>query len=295
MVLYLVDELVILNRIRGPRPAGHPLHLLFTTTPPEMVRGLLCHPLSCRSLLSLAHVQPRYAYLLLFIWIVLISTSVMRALGSQYYCYAAIAVWSAAVLWRHGAVLFGLARHMARGRGLPRATFEMMPGGLIRVVLRTSMSWQPGQHIFLRVLDCRPAETHPFTIASIPRQAGATGQDAEGGAVSDDGLNELVLLIRPGDGFTSSLTKVITMNSSNGQSVVLPVLVDGPYGEAAHLQTFDSVLLIAGGTGVSFVLPIFRDVLHATVETGSCSRLSLMWAARDTGELFCGSCVHHNI
>jgi hypothetical protein len=41
MVLYLVDELVILNRIRGPRPAGHPLHLLFTTTPPEMVRGLL--------------------------------------------------------------------------------------------------------------------------------------------------------------------------------------------------------------------------------------------------------------
>jgi predicted ferric reductase len=207
----------------------------------------------------------------------------MRELGSQYYCYAAMALWSAALIWRHGTVLLGLARHLARGRGLPRAQFELLPGGLIRMTLRTQMSWKVGQHIFLRVLECRPAETHPFTIASLPGRAVSGPQDTESGVPADDGLNELVLIIRPVDGFTGRLAKIVESRAEGGKTVAFPVLVDGPYGEAVSFGSFDSVVLVAGGSGISFALPILHDILSTTQKSGSCSRINLIWAARDSG------------
>jgi predicted ferric reductase len=202
-------------------------------------------------------------------------------MGSQYYCYAAIAVWSAALIWRHGAVLFGLLRHLAVGQGLPRARIEILPGDLIKLTVRTKMSWKPGQHIFLRVLTCRPVETHPFTIASLP--GSSSFSDAEK-VQATDGLSDLVLLIRPENGFTRSLFSLVKAELAADREAQVPILIDGPYGEAVDVRTFDSVLLIAGGTGISFVLPVLRDVIDAPRTTRAMKKIRMVWAARDASQ-----------
>lgn len=71
-----------------------------------------------------------------------------------------------------------------------------------------------------------PFESHPFTIASI----------------RDDKNQDLVFTIRAMDGFTHRLYTHAVENP--GKSVM--VLVDGPYGTPPAVNTFSTVILLAG-------------------------------------------------
>jgi NAD(P)H-flavin reductase len=64
------------------------------------------------------------------------------------------------------------------------------------------------------------------------------------------------------------------------------VLIDGPYGGLCHPETmieFDEKIVIAGGSGVSFVLPIIEDVLRrANGESAKNRRLHIVLATPNT-------------
>jgi NAD(P)H-flavin reductase len=47
-----------------------------------------------------------------------------------------------------------------------------------------------------------------------------------------------------------------------GKDKELKVFVDGPYSSPPVLIGYDSVLLIAGGSGVSFTWPLFLDLIR---------------------------------
>lgn len=66
--------------------------------------------------------------------------------------------------------------------------------------------------------------------------------------------------IRPRGGFTSRLAKI----ASKQPNVSLPVLLDGPYGGliAVTLTKFDRALIIAGGSGAGYTLPLIEDVVR---------------------------------
>lgn len=85
-----------------------------------------------------------------------------------------------------------------------------------------------------------PLEAHPFTIATV-----------------DAGLQsyELKFFIRVRDGFTKRLLDSIEVIDN------MKVLLDGPYSSPPLLVGYDSVLLIAGGSGVAFTLPLFLDLI----------------------------------
>jgi len=71
-----------------------------------------------------------------------------------------------------------------------------------------------------------PFESHPFTIASI----------------RDDKNQDLVFTIRAMDGFTRRLHTHAIENP--GKPVM--VLVDGPYGTPPAVNTYSTVILLAG-------------------------------------------------
>ena len=130
------------------------------------------------------------------------------------------------------------------------------------------MLWTPGQHVFVRflTLGLHSLTTHPFSVCSLP----ASDQDPR--------PSELVFYIRPRGGFTSRLAKI----AAKQPDVSLPVLLDGPYGgiNAKTLTKFDKALIIAGGSGAGYTLPLIEDVArrfeerHETVSEDNKSSFS---------------------
>ena len=159
----------------------------------------------------------------------------------------------------------------ASGRYVPPPGFahaELLPGRTIRLRLITPgyLSWAPGQHFLVQCPAISRWTTHPFTNATICDQEAPTEEG-----------RELVFLIRAKNGWTKRLwDNVATMiargsNHALGETlpagtiapprgVLLRTLVDGPCGSAARARwgEFSTVLLVAGGSGVSFALSVLQ-------------------------------------
>lgn len=130
------------------------------------------------------------------------------------------------------------------------AIFTPMAGNITRVTVENpGISWQAGQHVFLTCHSIVPLQSHPFTIASLP----------------DD--RKLEFFIRAETGGTRRLFRYA---SKNGKVLGDPgsapaarsrtVFVEGPYGTLRSLRQFDSVVLLAGGMGATFTMPLLRDI-----------------------------------
>jgi ferric-chelate reductase len=116
------------------------------------------------------------------------------------------------------------------GKSIPvKAVPEHIADNAIRLTLpNRRIRWSPGQHVFLTLpgVSKMPFESHPFTIATV----------------RDDKNKDLVFTIRAMDGFTRHLHTHAVKNP--GKAVT--VLVDGPYGTPPAVNTFSTVVLLAG-------------------------------------------------
>lgn len=109
--------------------------------------------------------------------------------------------------------------------------------------------WRATDHVFLTVpaLGRKHAlQAHPFTIASAapePEQEHAWFN----------------LIIRVQDGFTKDLLRYAT------EHFTAKIRLDGPYGSAhalKMLQSSDSSIVIAGGSGIAVAYPLLWKLLH---------------------------------
>ncbi|KAH9946045.1 uncharacterized protein BXZ73DRAFT_86249 [Epithele typhae] len=144
---------------------------------------------------------------------------------------------------------------------------ELLPGHTVRlrVVTPGYITWAPGQHFLISIPSITRFTTHPFTAASICDEQNAY----------DDG-RVLIFLIRAKNGWTRDLWDSIVSMVSRGQrfhkpeapppcemptrGVLLRTLVDGPYGSSvrASWHMYSSVLIVAGGSGVSYALSVLQ-------------------------------------
>ncbi|KAL0948175.1 hypothetical protein HGRIS_010786 [Hohenbuehelia grisea] len=191
-----------------------------------------------------------------------------------------------------------------RGSGTLDASTELLSDNLVRVTMRRPphFHWAAGQTAYLIMpsVSTLPFEAHPFTIASFDGSSfpehqtgidtGAVGdvgcqdqeKDQEKGT-SEDVLGtsarywkELVFLINVQEGCTRRLAKVAAKNGT------IKVFVEGPYGPSPDLRRFDTVVLVAGGSGVAHTLPVFLDTIERVRHDKSvCSRLVFIWSIRD--------------
>lgn len=132
-----------------------------------------------------------------------------------------------------------------------KATVELLSHDTVRLTLRRRISWKAGQHayVILPSVSNLPTEAHPFTIASIPNNVDGTDGHVE---------KDVVFLIRGRTGFTKRLRDHAMQKAAGPVSAY----IDGPYGCPPDLKTFSTCVLIAGGSGVSYTLPLLMDLVQ---------------------------------
>lgn len=61
------------------------------------------------------------------------------------------------------------------------------------------------------------------------------------------------------------------------------VLAEGPYGTPARLGRFNDILFIAGGSGITAVLPYLRSIFEDNNNDKNPPNIRLVWTARNEG------------
>jgi ferric-chelate reductase len=168
--------------------------------------------------------------------------------GFNYY------VWPVWVVWGFERTVRAL-RYLAlnvlclpRAPAPPTAQLTLVAPDTVRVALARRMppGWAPGQHAFLHFPSVSAfwGESHPFSIASVP---GAPG----------GGADELVFLVRARSGATRRMAAL----AARKPGVRVPVNIDAPYGRPTDLGPYRTCVLVAGGTGVTYTLPLLLDLV----------------------------------
>lgn len=176
-----------------------------------------------------------------------------------------------------------------------QGTLRLLPGTnlvQIRIPLadnHAALNWAPGQHVYLT----RPwgsakqptyyqqwlmaNKSNPFTIASLP------GID-----------RELLLVARTLNGNTrylASLAQKVAQGGSGlpmlptatGDIAILPLALEGPYGASNRLPDltdFDKVLLVAGGVGATFIMPLYRLLAEVHDTTPGATQVRFVWCVQ---------------
>ncbi|WWD19441.1 hypothetical protein CI109_103901 [Kwoniella shandongensis] len=157
------------------------------------------------------------------------------------------------------------------------AHITALPGSSSTLVTfpKLTRGFTPGQHVRLRMFVPLPTggwwsylESHPFTIAS---------QDGPEGGIQ--------LIAKSAGDWTKALNSVAG-SVQGGRNV--HCLIEGPYGGPINFlfPSFASVLIVVGGSGISFGLGVTAGLLaEAKKGRAACMNLTLVWTVRTKAEL----------
>ncbi|KAL2127552.1 hypothetical protein VTI74DRAFT_10558 [Chaetomium olivicolor] len=136
----------------------------------------------------------------------------------------------------------------------------------IPAAARKSMSAASVSHLLFEFL------FNPFTVAAVDEENG-----------------DLTLVARHcGGPMTAALGKFAGLAKPNNANISdeekLPLSIEGPYGAASRFPQlctdFDRILLVAGGVGATFTLPLYRSI----VSENPTARVKMVWAIRSAGD-----------
>lgn len=205
------------------------------------------------------------------------------ALGSRVYIFIPIGLY---LVDRIGRSLLYVWTNMRASR----ATMVQLGGGVTKITLANNAikTWRAGSHVLLSVPRFGVMQSHPATILSSPQ--------SHGGA--------LVFLLKSHKGFTLRIME----GANNSETALLPqsiedtdseqhaqvtnmqhlALLDGPYGGSqSDMAAFDSVLLLAGSTGVTFTLSLLQDIADRATSCGKrlpVRHIHFIWCIRSSDQ-----------
>ncbi|PLW37983.1 hypothetical protein PCANC_21316 [Puccinia coronata f. sp. avenae] len=273
LYMSILHTWTMIIRIERQQPWSYTIthnKLYWNGFPPLLALGWLC-------VMSLGPIRARFyesffifhmiAALVFLVWMYI---HLENVLDSWQYMHAATVLWAAGILWRLVAYILDNGWFSR----VPRATIEALPSNAVRLRIPVpgSRQWSAGSYVYLRFLSIKPWESHPFTISSLPVTPGN----------GEEGKNEMVFVLRPQEGLTARL------KSLANRPAVPPVracLIDGPYGGFMDsLRACDTVLLVAGGTGLAALISIAQSLQRCGPMRGMscCSSLEIHWAIRDS-------------
>ena len=171
-----------------------------------------------------------------------------------------------------------------------------LPNNMTKLTMEvpSTHTWRPGQHYFLRFPSISLLDNHPFTASSIPRNYHAGYSLEEEGSCQAEEPNILTFLILAHSGFTKKLSNYIRSSSNSDPEDLSPAIIktkaylDGPYGglplNFVNLELhYDTVILVAGGGGISSVLPWLSYLTKRMSRAGHCltTQVHLLWIVRE--------------
>ncbi|KAH7890651.1 ferric reductase NAD binding domain-containing protein [Phlebopus sp. FC_14] len=220
-------------------------------------------------------------------------------IGAEHWIYPCFVIWAFDRLVRFiRLVLFNHSYFGFSSGSTMDATVELLSDDFVRLhFLRPShFHWTPGQtaYLIMPFVSRIPFEAHPFTIASFDsnlfesieaektetEKSNKTKQATDALGASVPFWKEVVFFINVREGFTARLKEA----ALKGKKV--KVFVDGPYGPSPDLGSYDTSVLIAGGSGVSYTLPTLLDVIEQARDGRSnCRRVVFIWSIRDANHV----------
>ncbi|KAG0700330.1 iron reductase [Suillus ampliporus] len=203
-------------------------------------------------------------------------------------CYHTIyaSPWIFPPLAFYGAdVLLRLLRYRIKDATLTAQDAQMT---LIRVH-NCDDGWLAGQHVRLRIFfSNRVFESHALTILSAPPSHSC---------LSSPGF---LLAARTNGDWTRALNNYtrkeqerlqISEKYEGESSASVQVMLDGPYGgSSVDLGRYESVFLIAGGSGITFTLGLLDDIVGRCVKLGRSQgertrKIEFAWCIRSFGQI----------
>ena len=143
-------------------------------------------------------------------------------------------------------------------------------------------TWDVGQHFYLCFPELSIWQSHPFTPCSLPKFG--------------RGLQPHTYLLRGKNGETKNLADLANRKQERRRTedekavrATTPVILAGPYGKSIvdSLTTAadTNVLCIAGGTGVTFVLPVLMSLVTGSQLYSSSSMIEFVWIVRKKSDM----------
>ncbi|ESK92511.1 putative iron reductase [Moniliophthora roreri MCA 2997] len=169
------------------------------------------------------------------------------------------------------------------------ANVELLSPDCVRLTLKRPphFHWSAGQtaYLIMPTVSTLPFEAHPFTIASIDFTVGtATTEEGDSPPATPTGekkaagpsfCKELIFLINPRGGVTKRLAEAAE------KEVTIKTYIDGPYGHSPDLSSYDTSVFVAGGSGVSYTLPMFLVTVKRVRDgTSRCRKVTFIWCIR---------------
>jgi len=210
------------------------------------------------------HIPVSFAFVGLLFW------HCQNYLTSWSYLYATVAIWALSYFMR----MFNL-NWLKPWRNAwligDEAAVTLMAENAIKVTIPTQMSWRPGQFVYLRMPGISVFENHPFTISSLcsedfPSEYG-------------DLYRDCTLVFRPFGGFTR---KVLETAIEKGPFKTYRAYLEGPYGGMQReLAAFDTVILFAGGSGITAIVSQLLELIKRMRDGKAVTKkIEVVWALK---------------
>ncbi|KAI2463825.1 ferric reductase NAD binding domain-containing protein [Annulohypoxylon bovei var. microspora] len=126
--------------------------------------------------------------------------------------------------------------------------------------------WKVGEHFYLCFSECSVWQSHPFTPLNLPKV--------------EDGLVSHSYILRAKKGETKKVAELTAKKLAEAPSATTPLILSGSYGESIveHLMPDVNVLCVAGGTGITYVLPVLLGLVEKKEVKDR--KVQLVWAIR---------------
>ena len=179
----------------------------------------------------------------------------------------------------------------SRKSGWTQATVECLPGEACRVTLhlQAHATVKPGSHAYLRFASINPWESHPFSIAwtkdrSISPLLPSTEKTSKSVYESEKSTTDVSFVIHAQTGFTRRLYNKSL--ASSPRPLTLRAAFEGPYAGHHSLDSYGSLLLFAGSSGITHQIPFLRHLISSHANgTVATRRITLVWIVRDVEHL----------
>jgi ferric-chelate reductase len=144
-------------------------------------------------------------------------------------------------------------------------------------------AWDVGQHFYLCFPESSVWQSHPFTPLSLPVFNADTQRHSYVFRAKRGETRRIAELSARRAARSSTADKELTQHSP--ADAKLSVVLNGPYGEriTRDLPGDTNVLCIAGGTGITYVLPVLLDL--AARPRNRDRRVALVWVVKHRKDL----------
>ncbi|KAI9668505.1 MAG: hypothetical protein M1829_005322 [Trizodia sp. TS-e1964] len=214
------------------------------------------------------------------------------------YIKIVIALWAAERLFR---ILRLLYRNFSRN-GCTTVTVTALPGEACRLTFNLARPWKftPGCHVYVYLWRISGYQSHPFSVAwsedtssralDHPRKS-ALNVDEEKQALEPFDFDakvanktSLSIVVSKKTGMTAKLYDLAS--NAPQHTLVLNAAIEGPYGGHESLHSYGTVVMFAGGVGITHQLSHVRDLVAGYGNgTVAARKIVLVWIVRSTEHL----------